>query len=67
MYTKKKWLWAGLLSIATGLFANIVWIIPTNRNSIHNARIEHFNNIICLMFSQRHPHRGTDHDTVYFD
>lgn len=31
MYTKKKWLWAGLLSIAAGLFANVVWIIPTNR------------------------------------
>lgn len=31
MYTKKKWLWAGLLSITAGLFANIVWIIPPTR------------------------------------
>lgn len=45
LYTHRKWMYAGLLSIATGLFANVVWMIPQHRE--HQIGYE-----LCYGFSQ---------------
>lgn len=34
LYTRRKWLWTGMMSIATGLFANLAWSIPEHRKCL---------------------------------
>lgn len=31
LYTRRRWLWSGCLSISSGILAYFTWLIPSNR------------------------------------
>lgn len=35
LYTRRKWIWVGLLNIAAGLCTYTVWLIPSTSNTLY--------------------------------
>lgn len=34
LYTRRRWLWTGMFSMAAGVLAYLTWLIPENRKAL---------------------------------
>lgn len=49
LYTKRRWLWTGVLSITAGSFAYLTWMIPNDCKSTNCLRFYLFNKTMFLL------------------